>query len=76
MNKILKYFTIALLGVSFTSCDDFFELKPKNEMVLEEFWQTESDVLSVVGSCYRSMQEPGFMQRLIVWGEFRSDNLL
>ena len=76
MNKILKYFTIALLGVSFTSCDDFFELKPKNEMVLEEFWQTESDVLSVVGSCYRSMQEPGFMQRLIVWGEFRSDNCI
>lgn len=76
MNKILKYFTIALMGVTFASCEDFFELKPQNEMVLEEFWQTESDVLSVVGSCYRSMQEPGFMQRLIVWGEFRSDNCI
>ncbi|MDE5658444.1 MAG: RagB/SusD family nutrient uptake outer membrane protein, partial [Muribaculaceae bacterium] len=59
MNKILKYFTIAMLGASVASCDDFFELKPKNEMVLEEFWQNESDVLAVVGSCYRSMQEPG-----------------
>lgn len=76
MNKILKYMAIALIGVGTVSCDDFFELKPQNEMVLEEFWQTESDVLSVVGSCYRSMQEPGFMQRLIVWGEFRSDNCI
>ena len=76
MNKILKYFSIALIGLSATSCDDFFELKPQNEMVLEDFWKTESDVLSVVGSCYRSMQEPGFMQRLIVWGEFRSDNCI
>lgn len=76
MNNIFKYFAIALLGLSAASCDDFFELKPQNEMVLEEFWQTESDVLSVVGSCYRSMQEPGFMQRLIVWGEFRSDNCI
>ncbi len=76
MNKILKYFTIALLGASVASCEDFFELKPKNEMVLEDFWHNESDVLAVVGSCYRSMQEPGFMQRLIVWGEFRSDNCI
>lgn len=76
MNKILKYFTIALLGAGAASCDDFFDLKPQNEMVLEEFWQNESDALSVVGSCYRSMQEPGFMQRLLVWGEFRSDNCI
>lgn len=59
-----------------TSCDDFFELRPTNEMVLDEFWQTESDVLSVTGSCYRAMQQPGFMQRLIVWSEFRSDNII
>lgn len=76
MNKILKLITIALVGLGTVSCDDFFDLKPKNEMVLEEYWQSESDVLSVVGSCYRSMQEPGFMQRLIVWGEFRSDNCI
>lgn len=37
MNKILKYFTIALLGAGAASCEDFFDLKPQNEMVLEEF---------------------------------------
>ena len=63
-------------GLSLCSCDDFFELRPTNEMVLDEFWQTESDVLSVTGACYRAMQQPGFMQRLMVWSEFRSDNVI
>lgn len=66
----------ALLTAAFASCNNFFELKPQNELVLEEFWTTEQDVLSVVGSCYRSMQESGFMERLLIWGEYRSDNVI
>lgn len=76
MNKFVKYIAIAAAALGMTSCNDFFELKPKNEMVLEDFWKSESDVLSVVASCYRQMQEGGFMNRLIVWGEFRSDNCI
>ena len=64
------------MSLSLTACDDFFDLRPTNEMVLDEFWQTEADVLNVTAACYRAMQEPGFMQRLIVWGEFRSDNAI
>lgn len=68
---------MSLAAVSMlTSCNDFFELKPSNEMVLDEFWKSESDVLSVTGACYRAMQEAGFMQRLIIWSEFRSDNVI
>lgn len=77
MKTIYKNILLATaLGVSMVSCDDFLDLRPTNEMVLDEFWQTESDVLSVTGSCYRAMQEPGFMQRLMIWGEFRSDNVI
>lgn len=76
MKKIIYTLLIALAGFGATSCDDFFDLKPSNEMVLDEFWTSESDVLSMVGSCYRSMQEPGFMERLLVWGELRSDNVI
>lgn len=64
------------VSMPLTACEDFFDLRPTNEMVLDEFWQTESDVLSVTGACYRAMQQPGFMQRLMVWGEFRSDNVI
>ena len=77
MKRTVKNILVSLaMGVSLASCSDFFELRPTNEMVLDEFWQTESDVLSVTGACYRAMQQPGFMQRLIVWGEFRSDNVI
>lgn len=74
--KIKNILMALAVGLTLTSCDDFFELKPSNEMVLDEFWQTESDVLSVTGACYRAMQQPGFMQRLMVWSEFRSDNVI
>lgn len=77
MKKIITSIIAAVaLGGALTSCDDFFDLRPTNEMVLDEFWQTESDVLSVTGACYRAMQQPGFMQRLMVWSEFRSDNVI
>lgn len=66
----------AAIALAMSSCNDFFELKPQNELVLEEFWQSEADVLSVTGSCYRAMQEESFMQRLLVWGEFRADNVI
>lgn len=76
MNKIAKIILVLAVSIASVSCNDFFELKPSNEMVLEEFWQSEDDVLSMTASCYRAMQEQGFMQRLIVWGEFRSDNTI
>lgn len=76
MNKIFKLISIAAVAFSAASCNDFFELKPQNELVLDEFWQSESDVLSVTGSCYRTMQEGGFMERLFIWGEFRGDNVI
>lgn len=77
MKKIITNIIAATaVCMSMTSCEDFFDLRPTNEMVLDEFWQTESDVLSVTGACYRAMQQPGFMQRLMIWGEFRSDNVI
>lgn len=74
--SIYKAVLGAMALLPLTSCNDFFELKPTNEMVLDEFWMSESDVLSVTGACYRAMEEPGFMQRLMVWSEFRSDNVI
>ena len=58
------------------SCEDWFEIMPQSEMVAEDFWKDEQDVESAVGACYRAMLEDGFMRRLIVWGELRSDNVI
>lgn len=75
IKNICKILAGIVAVISATACDDFFELPPTNEMVLDEFWQSEDDVLSVTMSCYRAMQESDFLKRLIVWGEFRSDNM-
>jgi tetratricopeptide (TPR) repeat protein len=65
-----------LFAAGLTSCNDWFDLHPQSETILEDFWQDENDVKSMVAACYRAMNEPAFMERLLVWGEIRSDNIL
>lgn len=76
IKNLKKAVSGALAALSLVACNDFFDLQPTNEMVLDEFWQSEDDVLSVTAACYRGMQESDFLKRLIVWGEFRSDNMI
>lgn len=70
----------ALLGgvlVSlFGACDDFLTIYPTNSVVLENYWKVEADVDGMVANCYRSMIQFGFMERFLVWGEIRSDNVM
>ncbi len=58
------------------SCQDWFDIKPETELVSDDFWQSKSDVESSVAACYRSLMEPEAMERLIVWSEVRSDNVV
>ena len=68
--KIAAYAMMA--GLGFGSCS--MDLLPLNEVVLENYWKEGEDVQSVMNSCYTAMQDKGYIQRLIVWGECRSDN--
>ena len=65
---------VACMGLFTTSCD--LELLPLNEVVLENFWTDESDVENVLLSCYTAMQDGDWMDRAIIWGEIRSDNIV
>ncbi|MBD5224431.1 MAG: RagB/SusD family nutrient uptake outer membrane protein [Bacteroidales bacterium] len=76
IKTLSKAMLAAVAAMSLTGCDDYFDLQPSNEMVLDEFWKSEEDVLSVTGSCYRTMQEGDFLKRALVWGEFRGDNVI
>lgn len=60
----------------FASCEKWFDIRPESELVEEDFWQDKSNVESAVAACYRALEEPGVMERLIVWGEMRSDNVV
>lgn len=75
MKKILILFAMVALVIAFTGCDDWLDLKPESEVVLEDFWQNETQVNEVLASCYRGMIDDGYMERMMIWGEVRSDNV-
>jgi tetratricopeptide (TPR) repeat protein len=75
----MKYiFSILLLtGLLFFSsgCKDWLDVRPESEIVLDDFWENESQVNQVLAACYRSITEVDVMSRMLVWGELRSDNV-
>jgi hypothetical protein len=75
-NKIITLSVIIITGVSLSSCSDFLEIKPLNDIVLENFWNEKSDVDNIVSGCYSAMQSQTFVDRCIIWGESRSDNMI
>ena len=60
---------------AFTGCDGFLEILPMNEVVLENYWTEKGDVVSVLNSCYETLETEDCLVRMGVWGEMRSDNL-
>ncbi|MCT4591434.1 MAG: RagB/SusD family nutrient uptake outer membrane protein [Carboxylicivirga sp.] len=71
MRKI--FLNIIVCCLLFSSCDSYLELKPQNEVVKEDFWQTQQDVEGVLWSAYRQLQQLNF--DIIVMGELRADEL-
>ena len=75
ITKIYKIiFAICVMG-SLTSCSDFLEIEPQNEIILEKFWNEKADVDAIIAGCYSGLQSEGAIKRMMVWGEFRSDNI-
>ena len=76
MKRIHYYIICAFSAIcGFSSCSDFLEIKPQNEIILEDFWNEKADVEAVIAGCYAAMQEEAVIKRMMVWGEFRSDNI-
>ncbi|ASB49859.1 RagB/SusD family nutrient uptake outer membrane protein [Alkalitalea saponilacus] len=76
MKKIFSIVMMTGLIFVFSGCDDWLDLKPEGEVVLEDFWQDESHVMQVLAACYQSLTEGGAMERMLMWGEVRSDNIM
>ncbi len=72
------YNKVAALAVSsllLASCNDFFDILPMNEVVLENYWTQKGDVTSVLNGCYEALEQPDVITRMGVWGEMRSENI-
>ena len=76
MKKLTTIFSILLTLAIGTSCTNWLDIRPESEIVLDEYWQNESQVTQVLSACYRSMTESSVIRRMIVWGEVRSDNMI
>ena len=64
-----------LLVIGQTSCSDFLDILPMNEVVLENYWTEKGDVESVMNSCYETLEHGDVLARYAVWGELRSENM-
>ena len=70
----LPFYLFTLLPFM-TSCSDFLEIEPLNEIVLENFWNEKADVNDIIAGCYSGLQADGLISRLIIWGEARSEDM-
>ena len=81
ITKSIHQFLVAasvgcIASAAFTSCSDFLEITPQDIIVEDKFWNEEADVENMVAGCYSAMQEQAVIDRMMAWGEFRSDNIV
>ncbi len=79
MKKINIYKTLLVSACAFitlgtTSCVDFLTIYPSNEITEEQFWEDRTDLESGIRGCWKQFISQDIMERMVVWGECRSDN--
>ena len=70
-----KYIYMLAASMMLASCIDTHIL-PDDKTVDEDFWKTKEDVSAMVNAAYASMAGNDVLTRLIIWGDFRSDELV
>ena len=71
MKKILS---IIFASIAMASCVDTVIL-PDNKTVDDDYWQKKSEVDAVVATAYAQLRDEAAIRNMIVWGDFRSDEL-
>lgn len=67
IRKLVFIFIVTLLFAP--SCTDFLMLEPQDELIREEYWKSEGDVVAVLGTAYAKMSD--FLRELYYWSELR-----
>lgn len=75
-NIIKIFIMVPMLLATLSSCSDYLELEPKDNLIQQEFWQNKEHVSSALAGCYASMNQSGFTDRVLKWGELRADMLV
>ena len=72
MKKILS---IIFASIAMVSCVDTVIL-PDNKTVDDDYWQKKSEVDAVVAAAYAQLRDASAIRNMIIWGDFRSDELV
>lgn len=65
-----------LLAATLTSCGDFLDTIPMNEIVQQNYWTKKLDATQSLDACYTSLASYDNIARMALWGELRSENVL
>lgn len=63
------YIILVSLVVICSGCSEFLTLKPQDELIREEYWKTESDVVAYLGTAYGKMEK--ILNDIYYWAELR-----
>lgn len=74
--KAITVIGYCLLVIGFTSCNDFLTIYPTDKTIGEDFWKSKEDVKSMATGAYSQMISEGCQEKAIIWGGFRSDELM
>ncbi|GAB6011666.1 RagB/SusD family nutrient uptake outer membrane protein [Viscerimonas tarda] len=73
MKKIKIVLLLVLASVMFPACDDYLSLFPDNAQTSDQYWNSKSDVESVVAAGYVKLRES--VDYLYAWGEARGTDI-
>lgn len=63
------------MTVGLASCEDYLTILPTDQITEEDFWNDKNDLDNVRAAAYAQMISGNVMNRAMLWGEVRSDNM-
>ena len=77
MYKIVRNIIVILISaIVLSSCEDWLDLKPENDVVRQDFWKSEQQVYSAAMGLYGLLLDGANTSRFFNWGELRGDLLV
>lgn len=69
--KLKPLLTLIVIMVWHSSCNEWIDIEPENELIKQEFWKTSDDIMSVMAATYNALRAT--TERSLVLGEVRAD---
>lgn len=73
----MKPFYILLVAgslITLSSCSDFLDLKPKNELSIDDYYKTAEQIDGAINGAYSTLQENYLYKNWYIFSEIPSDN--